>query len=237
MPVIQHQGILLDNTLAVARPNPNKRERIEHYANIAFPPAAGPEIQALLSAAANGVNLGNLYLPVVQNGARKNQKGQSTTVAGIPDDWLIMRVSTSPEYPPARVDADGTVLTNPADVSRAFYAGRNVIADVWFKLSAPHQKGQSIFANIAGVIAQANGQRLAIGRDTIGDLQRYAQPGAATQTVPGANAQTQAVAPQANPFGAATQQQSAQVQAPATKADPFVQAAGAASANPFAPAQ
>lgn len=246
MAVIQHQAILLDHSLAVARPNPNKKERVEHYANIAFPPAAQADILAALNAVANGIPLSNLHLPVQQNAHRKNQKGVSTTVAGIPGDWLIMRVSTSPEYPPACVDADGTVITVPQQINAVFYAGRKIMADVWFKLSAPHQKGQTIFANIGGVIAQADGERLAIGRNPVGDLQRYAVPGAASTSAPGANAQTNATPPQANPFGGAAQPQThiqdnlgyaGDAGGPAKGDNPFAQAAGAASANPFAPAQ
>lgn len=238
MPVIQHKAIILRNTLPAPRANPNKKEKIEYYAELAYPPSAVADIHAMLLETAAGVPLNKLHLPVVKNSAKADKHGTSTTVAGIPGDWLIMRVSTTPEYPPVRADADGVELTNPGDVARVFYAGREVIADVTFKLSAPHQQGQSIWANLWGVIAQAEGQRMAIGNDTRGALARYATPGAASGAAPGANAQSVSQGPAGDPFGGGAaqqgQQSAPQQQAPQQSADPFAQSGAAAtSANPF----
>lgn len=243
MAVIEHQGILLSHALAAPRRNPNKKERIEYHASVAFPPEAQADLIGLLQSVTNGAPLSNFYLPVQRNDARKDSRtGQPNPIPGIPSDWLILRTSSSQSYAPACVNIDGTVLTDAAQVSAAFYPGKKVMIDVYVKAVLGHAKGNSIYANLSGIIAQADGERLAIGRNTVGALQKYATPGAVSQAAPRTNAQTVATGPAgaANPFNAAPQTETGFPGAttagtqPAQQANPFAQAASAASGNPFA---
>lgn len=234
MTIISHQGILLNSSLAVARANPNNKDRLEFFAQIAYPPEATEELVALMTSVTNGAPLGNFYKPVQPNGERRNKTtGAAAPIPGIPADWLIVRMTAAPTYAPAVVDIDGTVITGDTSrINSVFYPGKRVMVDCYAKAHT-HKAGASIYVNITGIIAQGDGERLAIGSNPIGALQQYAKPGATNAALPGTNAQSNATAPQGSPFGGGNAA-AATTATTAQSTNPFAQAAPAASANPFA---
>lgn len=234
MSLMDHVSIITHNALAAATPNKLKAGNpLEFFALIAFPPAAGAELQALAQQAAAGAPLGNFEIGVQTN----SQKG-AKALPGIPGDWFVIRAAT--QFPPYICDATGKQLEqgNPADetvIKTAFYAGKKVRAALSaFAWDFKGKKGISF--NLQGVMdAGEAGERLNIGVGVVANaFAGYAIPNATPatqQSAPGANAQTIEQSNAGNPFAAQGQ---AQAQ-PAQSANPFAQQGQPASnGNPFA---
>jgi len=232
MAITDHVAILAHSSLDAPRVNRlNPQKPASFYAQIAFPPSAAGELQALAAAVAPGGNLAGLEIGVKTNGSL------AKPLPGIPADWFVVRSST--QFAPYVADGAGNQLdqSNPAShgtIKTQFYAGKKVRAALsafaW-TYAATGRRGISF--NLQGIMAADEGERLNIGGGAIVNaFQQYADPSkaAGSTQAPGANAPLAPQAPAGNPF--ATQQ--AQAAAPAASANPFAQAAPASNANPFA---
>lgn len=229
--LLDHVAILTHSALAVPQQNKLKAAKpMEYYAVLAFPPTAAGALMALCIEGAHA--FGGLK-PDVQHGIKTNAQSKKP-IAGIPDDWLLIRAAT--QYAPYVADATGAQLeqANPnaqAAIKAGFYAGKRVRAALapfhWTHATG----GRGVSYNLNGIMAAADGERLNIGTGVVASaFQQYADPNASASQAPGANAAVVAQGSGANPFA----QQAAQTQtaAPAVSANPFAQTA---VGNPFAP--
>lgn len=234
MALTDHIAILAHSSLDVPRVNRlNPQKPASFYAQIAFPPAAAGELQALAAAVAPGGNLAGLEVGVKMNGQL------AKPLPGIPSDWFVVRSST--QFAPYVADGAGIQLdqSNPAThatIKTQFYAGKKVRAALSaFAWTYPATGRRGISFNLQGVMASDEGERLNIGAGVmVNAFQQYADPtkAASVTPVPGANAATIAAPSAGNPF-AAQQTQVAQPAATAASANPFAQTT-AAAVNPFA---
>ena len=236
MAITDHVAILAHSSLDVPRVNRlNPEKPAAFYAQIAFPPAAAGELQALAAAVAPGGNLAGLEIGVKTNGAL------TKPLPGIPADWFVVRAST--QFAPYVADGAGNHLdqgnpANHATIKTHFYAGKKVRAALsaysW-EHTATRRRGISF--NLQGIMADDEGDRLNIGAGVVVNaFQQYADPSkaAAATAVPGAQTQVVAQAPTGNPFAAQPVQVPTQPPAPAASANPFAQTQTAT--NPFASA-
>lgn len=214
--LIDHVAILTSSSLAQAVPNKLKGGRLEFYAVIAFPPAAGQALQALCQAVATLTS--DVQVNVKPNASTKKP------IVGIPPEWLIVRAAT--QYAPYVADVSGRQLVQdvPADaaaIRQQFYAGKRVRAALSTFAWSHATGGKGVSFNIDGIMAVEDGERLAIGGGAmVNAFERFAQPAAA-----GAAA--------TNPFAGAAPAPAPVAAAPVANANPFA-AAGAGAANPFA---
>lgn len=231
MSLMDHVAILTHSALDVAKVNRLKDTKpLEYFAVLAFPPAAGAELQALCQQVAGGP-LGAYEIGITTNA----QKGQKQ-LPGIPGDWFVVRAAT--QYAPYVAGADGTQLEqgNPAHaniIRTAFYAGKKVRAALTaFTWNYKNTK-QGISFNLQGIMdAGEESERMNIGVGvTANAFAAYGKPGAVTGNVAAMNANAETrPANNGNPFAAGGNAQPAAAPA-AQSGNPFAQAAG--SNNPF----
>jgi len=231
MAITDHVAILAHSSLDVPRVNKlNPAKPASFYAQVAFPPSAGADLQALAAAVAPGGNFAGLEVGV------KTNAQLAKPLPGVPGDWFVIRTST--QFAPYVADGAGNQLdqSNPAThgtIKTQFYAGKKVRAALSAFAWAHQATGRrGISFNLQGIMAADEGERLNIGQGVVVNaFQQYADPSkaAGSTPVPGANA-TEQPANNGNPFGG---QQQAQGGAQAQSANPFAQQASA-NANPFA---
>lgn len=222
MALTDHVGIIAQSAVINATPNRKKPGApLQFYAQVAYPPAAGPDLNKMLqdtAAAANfTIRFGVTKIGVQQNGM------MSKPLPGIPSDWLVLRASS--QFPPELYN-EAAELIDRNDPSFAtatrsrFFAGKRVRiqATPWYW---PNENGGLSWNLHAVMDAGEGGERIA-GIGGGADPTAFAKHAKAAA----APAAQQEAAPTANPFGAP--QQTAQ---PAQQANPFAQATG--SANPF----
>lgn len=232
MALTDHVAILAHSSLdapSINRLNPSKPAAF--YAQIAFPPAAGAELQAILSAVAPGGSLAGQEI-----GAKRND-ALAKPLPGVPGDWIVARAST--QYAPYVADGAGVQMdqNNPAShalIKSTFYAGKHVRAALTaFAWNHTSTGRKGISFNLTGIMAAADGERLNIGGGVVvNQFSQYANPAAAA--VAPAPAQVVEQAPQGNPFATQQAQAFAAAIPAAVSANPFAQTAAPASANPFA---
>lgn len=241
MAITDHVAILAHSSLDAPRVNRlNPEKPASFYAQIAFPPSAGADLQALAAAVAPGGNLAGLEIGVKTNGSL------AKPLPGIPADWFVVRSST--QFAPYVADGAGNQLdqSNPANhatIKTHFYAGKKVRGALSaYSWEHPATRRRGISFNLQGVMAADEGERLNIGAGVVVNaFQQYADPSkaAAATAVPSANAQAAAAAPAGNPFGQSSVSSptnpltSAPVATTQQSANPFAQATPA-GANPFA---
>lgn len=236
MSLDNHVAIITHSSLAAATINKlNPSKPAEFFAQLAFPPEAGADLQALCLQAAGGQPLQNFNIGVATN----ESKGQKQ-LPGIPGNYLVVRAST--QYAPYVAAADGSQLdqSNPQHaqvIKTAFYAGRKVRA-ILSAYAWNFGGKQGISFNLNGIMdAGEEGERLNIGQDaTVNAFATHAKPGATTGNVAAMNANAETrPANNANPFaqgGQAAQNAIADGAAKAAGGNPFAQAPAAGS-NPF----
>jgi hypothetical protein len=238
MAITDHVAILAHSSLDVPRVNRlNPAKPASFYAQIAFPPSAGADLQAIAAAAAPGGNFAGLEVGV------KTNASLTKPIPGVPGDWFVVRSST--QYAPYVADGAGNQLDqgNPAShsiIKTQFYAGKKVRAALTaFAWTHPQTGRRGISFNLQGIMASDDGERLNIGAGVVvNTFAQYADPSKAAgmTPIPGANARA-AGANAGNPFGGAQQTNTIGAQ---QQANPAGVAAGAAAtqvsagANPFA---
>ena len=216
------EGILLSSSLTEARASKSNPNKIEFYAAVAYPAEAGAALAELAKTVAPNGSLAGLRMTVEPN-IRK-----AKPFAGIPDDALIMRLTSGPDYPPALFTSEGMRI--PAGAAGApmareqLYAGQKVRVNGYpYFWNHTASGGRGISWNLSGVMAIGGGERR--GNQGESNEAAFGRYGTIHDAPP---AQTDA---QASGFGSAP----APAPAPApAAADPFNQGtAGAANANPF----
>ena len=215
MAIHNHIAIITHSALERAVPNRKKvGNPLQFYAVIALPPAAQPDLEAVLKAVAPGGSLAGLSIRAPRNA------NTAKPTPGVPGDWFVIRAAT--QFAPYLCDEAGQQLdqaTHANDIRQKFYPGKRVRV----ALSAyfwPNEGGGLSF-NLDGVMAVADGERLPIGNQAAGVFAGYADP----------NAQA-APATSNGPFGGSTQ--TGLSSGSTVVADPFQQSAKSAAANPFA---
>lgn len=232
MALDQHVAILAHSSLDVPRVNRlNPAKPASFYAQIAFPPAAVADLQALAAAVAPGGNFAGLEVGV------KTNAQLAKPLPGIPADWFVIRTST--QFAPYVADGAGNHMdqNSPANhglIKSTFYAGKKVRAALSaFFWTYPATGRRGISFNLQGLMASDDGERLNIGAGVVVNaFAQYADPTkvAGSQPIPGASAQTVALPNTGNPFGA---QEPTLVQTTEVSANPFAQTAPTSTANPF----
>lgn len=167
-----HIAILLYNSLDQARINrlsPTKPPT--YFAQIAFPPSAGTDLQTLITSVAPGGSMAGLELGVHVHSSVKKP------FPGIPGDWLIVRSSS--QFAPTLMDQQGQPVAGADAIKALFYPGRRIrgaLTSFPWAHSATNRKGVSF--NLAGVMDAGPGERLAIGDGvTVNEFQKYATAG------------------------------------------------------------
>lgn len=213
------EGILLASSLTEARAGKSNPSKVEFYAAVAYPASAAAELAELAKTVAPNGNLAGLRMTIEPN----IKKGKP--FAGIPDDSLIMRLTSGPDYPPAAfTDVGGRIpagQAGAAQVREHLYAGQRVRVNgypYYWTHAASGSRG--ISWNLSGVMSIGGGERR--GNSGESNEAAFGRYGAIHDAPP---PQTEA---QASGFGAPAQ-------GPAASADPFNQgtARAAAEANPF----
>lgn len=238
MSLDQHVAIIVHNSLAAATVNKmNPTKPPEFFAVLAFPPAAGGELQALCQFAAGASPLGNFQIGITTNAAKGAKE-----FPGIPGDWFVVRAAT--QYAPYIADAAGNQLdqNDPAHaqaIKTGFFAGKKVRAAL--SAYAWNFKGKNgISFNLNGVMdAGEDSERMNVGVGvTANAFAAHAKPGAAPMaSVAQMNANAPVSAPNGgNPFAQGGQAAQNAIADAAAKAEgnPFAQTSGAGSTNPFA---
>jgi hypothetical protein len=246
MAITDHIAILAHASLDQPRVNKlNPQKPASFYAQIAFPPSAGADLQALAAAVAPGGNFAGMEVGV------KTNAQLAKPLPGVPGDWFVVRSST--QFAPYVADGAGVQLDqgNPAQqalIRTQFYAGKKVRASLaafaWAQ-AATGRRGISF--SLAGVMANEDSERLNIGAGVVvNTFAKYADPSKATIGTAanpfGQPAQTMAT-PAGVPLQAVMTEKSAgaAVQAanpfaaqPAAGGNPFAQGQAANNGNPFA---
>jgi hypothetical protein len=224
MALQDHVATLLHSSLAEARKSKKLdkktgQPRFEFYAKIAFPPAAGGDIMALVHETAPGT-------PANRVQVKPNAKWD-TPVLGIPDDWLVLRAAT--QFAPDVYARNGKQLVQDKaaqTIKESFYPGRQVRALLSaFAWNYDGKAGVSF--NLVGVMDAGDGTRMSIGTEGAAAeaFGKYADESAPDQTG-------------TNPFGNAPTNAQNSTPAAGSSAptgdggNPFQQAAG--NGNPFA---
>ncbi|HEY2023159.1 ssDNA-binding protein [Paraburkholderia sp.] len=236
--ITSHVAILAHSSLDVPSINKlNPAKPAAFYAQIAFPPRAGQDLQAIAAAVAPGGNFAGMEVGVKTNGSL------AKPLPGVPADWFVVRTST--RYAPYVADAAGAQLDQStphgaAAIKTQFYAGKKVraaLSALAWAHPATGRKGISF--NLNGIMASEDGERLNIGAGvTVNAFAKYADPSKAAPVAASANPFGAAGAPaaQSAPAGVATDQNATAFAQPAA-ANPFAAGAAQASANPFAQGQ
>lgn len=222
MALHEHEAILLHSSLAEARKSKKLdkktgQPRFEYYAKIAYPPAAGADIMAVVNEVAPGT-------PINRVQVKPNAKWE-TPVPGIPDDWLVLRAAT--QFAPDVYSRAGQHLQQDkfADTIKAsFYPGRKV-RTILSAFAWNYDGKSGVSFNLVGVMDAGEGTRLNIGTEGAAAeaFGAYADPTAVDQSG-------------TNPFGNATTatggDQSTQVPPTGNNGNPFQQSTS--NGNPFA---
>lgn len=212
MSIADHEAIILHSSLDQARQNKANPEKVEFYVNAAFPPSAADDLAEQMKEVAPNGNLGGLRLTIEPNG-RKAQPH-----AGIPNDWLILRLSSGQDYPPELFAESGQKVAalpvNGGQIRTEFYAGQRVRINGYpFFWNHAKSGAKGISWNLSGVMAVGGGERRAGG---------------------GGESSESAFAKYRNEAPAQSEPQ--QTQQPAStggNGNPFAQSGNTAAANPF----
>lgn len=163
MSIADHVGILLHSSLDKAvlnKANKNK-EKYEFYANVALPPTAQNDLAAAMKEVAPDGRLQGLRLTVEPNGNKAKPH------AGIPDDWLILRLSSGPDFPPDLFVESGAKIAalsiNGSQIRTEFYSGQRVRVNGYpFAWNHTESGSRGISWNLSGVMAAGGGERRAV---------------------------------------------------------------------------
>ena len=157
MSIADHEAVLLRASLDQARVNKaSDTNKIEFYAVFAFPPSAMADLAEAMKAVTPANSLAGMKLAVKEN------RATNKPYPGIPDDWLIVRTTTGPDYPPDLFAQDGAKVAalpiNAAQIRSEFYAGQNVRVNgypFFWTHDKTHSKGVSW--TLSGVMAVGGG--------------------------------------------------------------------------------
>lgn len=220
MSLTDHVAILLHSSLDQARQNRVNKNKTEFYANVALPPSAGADLAALMTATSPNGSLNGLRLTIEPNGKKAKPH------AGVPNDWLIVRMSSGADFPPDLFGEDGTKIPalplHGTEIRTQFFSGQRVRLNGYpFYWTHAESGARGISWNLSGVMAVGGGERRAAAAGGEPSESVFAQYRSNTGTAPAPQDAYAAAAPAV--YGTA---------APAI-ADPFQAAAASSDANPF----
>lgn len=158
MSITDHEAILLHSSLDQPRANKANPGKVEFYTNIALPPAAANDLaEAMKEVAPNG-NLAGLRLTIEPNSKKAKPH------AGIPGDWLILRLSSGADYAPDLFGADGQKIAalpiNGGQIRGEFFAGQKVRVNGYpFFWNHAQSGARGVSWNLSGVMAVGGGER------------------------------------------------------------------------------
>ncbi|WHB31186.1 hypothetical protein [Xanthomonas phage NEB7] len=216
MSIPDHTAILLYSALAAPEKNKLKADDapLEYYAVVAFPPEAQSDLVSAMTAVSESGQLAGHEL------APKLNSSMAKPTPGIPDNWLIARMS-SQYAPELYLDSGEALAATPLNTTRIkteFFSGQHVRVNAnaysWFHKKT-NRRGISL--GLLGLMSVGGGERRAGGNDSA----------EAFGVRPGQTPAAQPAAPASQPAAAAA------AAAPAN-ANPFAQGTAAQSGNPFA---
>lgn len=201
MSIADHVAILLYSSLDQARAGKSNPNKPEFYTNIALPPSATDDLAAQMKEVAPNGNLAGLRLTIEANGKKAKPH------VGIPNDWLILRLSSGPDYPPELFDTSGKKLAalpvNGGEIRGEFFAGQKVRVNGYpypWNHAASGAKG--ISWNLSGVMAVGGGERRAggAGEPSESAFAKYRSDVPAQTNVPAQQAAVNGAGDTGNPF-------------------------------------
>ncbi|QRI46315.1 hypothetical protein [Xanthomonas phage X2] len=210
MSIADHVAILLAGSLDAPKAGKAKPDRPEYWGLFAFPPSAGPDLTAACQAAAGGSLAGMRLAPKLHSRLEPDKQ-----FAGIPQDWLIVRMGTGPDFPPALFLLDGSSVQalpiNGAKIRADLFAGQKVRVNAHGFAYPPKNGGPAgVSFSLDGVMAVGGGQRRSSssegGEPSESVFAKYraevaAAPAASTAPATTGNPFQQSAAGTDNPFG------------------------------------
>lgn len=207
MSITDHEAILLHSSLDQPRANKANPGKVEFYTNVAFPPTAANDLAAAMKEVAPNGSLSGLRLTIEANSKK------SKPHAGIPDDWLILRLSSGAEYSPELFAESGQKIAalpvNGSQIRTEFFAGQRVRINGYpFFWNHAQSGARGVSWNLSGVMAVGGGERRggAGGEPSESAFAKYRQNAPAEAAAPASSAQAASTpanggsAPSGNPF-------------------------------------
>lgn len=164
MSIADHIAIYLMGSLDQPKAGKAKPDRPEYWGQFAFPPEAAGDLMAACTAAApNGSTNGLQLAPKLHGKLAPDKK-----FPGIPDDWLIVRMGTGPDYPPDLFLVNGQKISalpiNGGAIRTDFYSGQKVRVNTYGYYYPPTGGGSAgISFNLSGLMAVGGGERRSAG--------------------------------------------------------------------------
>lgn len=158
MSITDFEAILLHSSLDQPRPNKANPGKIEFYTNIALPPAAANDLAESMKGVTPNGSLSGLRLTIEPNSKKAKPH------AGIPDDWLILRLSSGADYAPELFTTSGEKIAalplNGGQIRTEFYSGQRVRVN-GYPFFWNHEKSgaKGVSWNLSGVMAVGGGER------------------------------------------------------------------------------
>lgn len=212
MALTDHVAIILSASLdqpRAGKANPNKPD---FYVQAAFEPSAGSFLLSAMNEASPTGKLNGLRYNVKTNGA------QDKPFAGIPDDYLIVRLGTGPDFPPELFTQTGQQISalpvNRSQIASEFFAGQRVRVNGYPRYWTHDSGAKGVSWSLNGVMSVGGGERrpgAAAGEPNESAFAKYRD-----------NVPVEAAAPAASAQAAST------TTTPATGGNPFQQAGGGA---------
>ncbi|QFR59556.1 hypothetical protein KEM14_gp63 [Xanthomonas virus phiXaf18] len=212
MSITDHVAILLHSSLDQPRAKKANPGKVEYYTNIALPPSAADDLAAQMREVAPNGNLSGLRPTIEPNGKKAKPH------AGIPNDWLILRLSSGVDYPPDLFATDGQKVAalpvNGSQIRSEFYAGQRVRINGYpFFWNHTQSGARGVSWNLSGAMAVGGGERrggsggepsesaFAKYRQDAAPAQQEHPPQPPVQQSSGGNPFQQGNAGASNPFG------------------------------------
>lgn len=157
MSLADHVGIILSASLdqpRAGKANPNKPD---FYVQVAYPPSATDFLLEEMKAQSPTGALRGMKHSVGPNSEL------AKPFAGIPNDWIIVRFGTGPDYPPELFGLGGEQIPalpiNRTQIGSEFFAGQNVRLNGYARYWKHESGSQGISWSLKGVMAVGGGER------------------------------------------------------------------------------
>lgn len=162
MSIADHVAILLHSSLDQPRVNKINKNKVEFYANVAFPPTAANDLAEAMKEVAPNNSLNGQRLTIEANGKKAKPH------AGIPADWLILRLSSGPDFSPDLFGTNGQKIPalplHSGEIRTEFFSGQRIRVNGYpFHWKHAESGAQGVSWNLSGVMAEGGGERRAGG--------------------------------------------------------------------------
>lgn len=158
MSITDHEAILLHSSLDQPRAGRSNPGKVEFYTSIALPPSAADDLATAMKEVAPNGNLSGLRLTIEPNSKKAKPH------AGIPGDWLILRLASGADYSPDLFAADGQKIAalpiNGSQIRGEFFAGQKVRINGYpFFWNHAQSGAKGVSWNLSGAMAVGGGER------------------------------------------------------------------------------